>query len=499
MVAPIPNVTQTTKDKGLGSASAVVADVFALMGNTSGGVANVWTLYAGGQITKLVADYGYGPLTQKAALHLAAGQSVLVCKLPDTTPGDEGTDGIDNATTVVGGGTSVITLTGTARDKQRFLITFLTGGTIGVTGITFTYSLDAGVTTSAVQSLGVANTFLIPNTGITLAFAAGTIIANQTNTFVSTAPKWASGDLAAAFTSLKAQANKWDLLHIVGNCSASEAATVKSQLATLDTTDKIFVSALLDARGPTTVETDATWQTSIIADYAATSADRIVVGAGLVSIVSPVDGYTYLRPISWVAAVRAAAVKPHIDLAKKKLGPVNGTIFDSTNTQIAGTHNEQTQPGLNVARFMTARTFPGSTKLYITNPNTMADAGSDFDLWQYRRVMDKACAIVQDVLTDELSNDIEVDATTGFIIEKDALAVESVAKTKLNDALAKQGSINFVDAKASPATGLILMRNDNILSTKTVTSDTRIVPKGYIKVINNTNSFVNPALQPTPV
>lgn len=487
-----PTVTQTIQDKGLGAVAIASGEVPAIFGCCSSGTVNVPKLYAGGQLKALVADFGYGPGVEAAALHLAKGQAVIFTKLPGTTAGDEGTDGADNATDFTGTGTSVITLTGAARDTFGGSFVVVHGGTIGVAGVTFKYSLDGGRTYSPTIALGTANTYLIPNSGITLAFAAGTLVAGDVAAFVSVEPKWAGADLTAAVDALAATSLKWDFIHLVGKCSATEAGSVKTILASLESAYR-YVSAVVSARPQNDAESEATWMAALETDYGSFVGSRIVVGAGLVLIQSPVSQRQYLRPIAWLACVRACERGAHEDLGKVKNGSLDGSLVNSSGAPIA--HDERTTPGLDAARFMTATTIVGKRGVYITNPNTMADAGSDFELWQYRRVMDKACSATYGVLVEELSADVRVDSATGFILEKDALAIESAGRTALYEALEKRGMVS-PGGTAKPY-GLILSRSDNILSTKTITCATQIVPLGYVKAITNTIGFTNPALNVT--
>lgn len=480
-----PKVVQTIQDKGLGAAPAAAAEVPCIMGCSSSGTANVPRLYAGGQAKKLIADFGYGPAVEAAALHLAQGQAVTFVKLPSTTAGTEGTDGEDGDVTFTGSGTSVITLTGAAYDSFELVFEVLVGGTIGVAGIKFRYSLDGGRTYSPKLSLGTATTYAIPNSGITMHFASGTLVAGNTAEAVSIEPKWAAADLGAAFSALLASSKPWTFIHLIGACSATEAAGVKTQLNAAESAYR-YTSAVVSARGQHPAESESTWATALTTDFAAFVSSRIVVGAGDMLITSPISSRMYRRPIAWAAMVRACARPIHEDIGKVKVGPLDGQITDEDGNPIC--HDERVTPGLDAERFMTVTTFVGKKGVFITNPNMMAEPGSDFELWQYRRVMDKVCATTYGVLLDELSTDLFVNPKTGFILEKDALAIESAARTALYDAVEKPGHVSPGTAK------LILARNDNILSTKLINTTTRCVPKGYVKEIHNDVGYTNPAL-----
>jgi hypothetical protein len=85
-----------------------------------------------------------------------------------------------------GAGTSVVTVTGTPTDGFDVVFTVTTGGTIGTAGCFYTLSLDGGTTTGVATALGTATTLVLAGTGLTLNFAAGTLIATNTYSFYTT-------------------------------------------------------------------------------------------------------------------------------------------------------------------------------------------------------------------------------------------------------------------------------------------------------------------------
>jgi hypothetical protein len=56
----------------------------------------------------------------------------------------------------------------------------MSAGTVGITGITYEYSTDGGITFSGSQALGTATAITIPGTGASFLLGAGTIEAGQT-------------------------------------------------------------------------------------------------------------------------------------------------------------------------------------------------------------------------------------------------------------------------------------------------------------------------------
>lgn len=480
MAVSAPKVTTTIQEGQLGAIAATTGELLCVMGTSSAGPLNSPRLFAGGQVKSLTDTFGDGPGVEMLALILKRGIAAVFVRLTGTTAGDEGTDGADNAVTFTGTGTSVVTLTGAAYDTFEGVVEVIAGGTIATAGITFRYSLDGGRNFSPVTALGTANTYAIPRSGITLAFAAGTLVAGDKAVFASKEPEWTSSDVAPAFAALAASAHQVTGVHVVGPATVAEAGAIKTEVVAGEGAYR-YEFVLVEARGQNVAESEATWLAAVVTEYAAFSSTRVGVGAGKLWITSAVSGRQYLRPVTWAAMVRAATVPVHRDLARVKDGPLDATLVDSNGVLIG--HDERVTPGLNAARFITATTMVGKTGVYLTNPNLMAPAGSDFELLQYRRVMDVGCRVTYDRLSNLASDEVRV-GKNGKILEKDALAIEADIDRYLDEALTKQGSVS--------AARFVLSRVDDILGTKKINGETRIRPLGYIKEIVHSIGFENP-------
>ena len=157
-------------------------------------------------------------------------------------------------------------------------------------------------------------------------------------------------------------------------------------------------------------------------------------------------------------------------------------------------HDEASVPGLNASRFITARTHEGRIGYYLTNPNGMVESGSDFELLQYRRVWDRAYRVLRRTLLPFLSQDLEVNPAgvpsplvAGGIDEVDAGNIERKAVDALEEALVK------TTPRHATTAGATVDRTTNFLSTRDLSVAFTVQPKGYVKSINGTLGFVNPA------
>jgi hypothetical protein len=473
------DVNITVEDGGLGILAPSSDDVHAVLGTCSQGSTS--TVFSTRSISDLHSTYGWGPGVQAAAFAMqVAGTPVLFLRVPTTTAGVAGT------VTHTNPGSSVVTVTGAAYDTYSVVWKSVNSATATIaTGpVLFQYSLDGGVNWSAVHDLGTATTYAIPNTNLTLHFAAGNILVNTVESFSTTEPLWAIADVQTAIGILGAGVDLFRFIHIVGNVTGANVTSLETTMDSLANNFR-YCFALTHARDYASGDTnEAGWITSIETDFAAVSAKRLATTAGHYMVTSPLDGWAYRRPLSFVIAARLISKPIHVDAGRVKDGALPGLAFSLTDGNVY--HDERNTPGLDTARFITARTLIGRQGMYCTNPNMMSPSGSDFIWTQYRSVIDKACSVARDVLLNFLSSDVRLN-TSGFILEKDARDIESRLGSAFRDTLVSPGSVSSVSASVS--------RVDNIISTRTINVTIRVVPLGYLKTINVSVGFTNPALQ----
>ncbi len=473
-------VNITIEDGRLGAVPVSTDEINVVIGCSSQGPTQ--QMYPTRSKKKLIETFGDGPGVEAGAYDLDSGAPIIYIRTPNTNAGTN--SDVDDTGAV---GTSVVTLTGVPYDSFDGIVLVTTGGTIATAGIKFKYSLDEGRTYSPEVALGVAVTYAIPRSGLTLNFAAGTLVAADKFTFSTEEPKWSTADLLAAYDVLAASTQEWGFAQVVGKASASEATSVDGYMTSAEAQYR-YAFTILEARDINDAESEATWLASLISDYNSFASVRVAVAAGHCLIASPVSGRLYRRPAAWLAARRAKRAAVHVDLARVKDNNLTAAKFgnpEDGDTRIY--HDNRVTPGLDAARFITLTTHIGKQGLFITNANMMAPSGSDFRWIQFRRVMDVACRTVRRSMLEQLSNNVRLNKTTGFILEKDAKDIESGLNASLSDTILSKGS-------ATDATG-ILSRENNILSTDTLDVDVNVIPLGYLKTINVTIGFLNPVRQ----
>lgn len=389
-------------------------------------------------------------------------------------------------------GTSVPTVTGTPNDTYHVRWKWTAAGTRGTAGAKFKYSLDGGATWSAEFGIGTAVSYEIDEAGVTLNFAAGTWVLDDEIRFKTVEPKWAAADVADAIDTLGSGVSKFRLVHLVGDLSASDATTIDTALDGLLTSYR-YVGLLGHARDADEDEVEEDWIDSLVADFGSFESSRVSVAAGHYQVSSPIDGHLYRRPASFVVAARLMDRPIQEHAGRVRTGALKGiqipseTARTTLDLESLVYHDSRITTTLKDARFLTLRTRIGRPGLFVHVPAMMSSPSSDYQRWMHRSVIDKACDLTYEVLVDVLNDDLQLDPVTGFILDKEAKAIESRLKSAFRDGLLSKRAASAVSATVS--------RVDNIITTKTLTVSVRVVPKGYVEGIDVTVGFTNPALE----
>jgi Protein of unknown function (DUF2586) len=216
----LPNAQLNALDGGLPVVPSSTGKIVAKIGAASLGtaVANIPVAF-GFDLNAVKTALGTGPLVDAVceSLSIAGGPIVAV-------PTTNSLAGTASAVTRVGtSGTSVMTVqlpgggTCAPRDAYSVEVT-ITRSALGIAvgGGAFTYSLDGGNTNSPELAVPVSGLYTIPNTGLQLAFAEGTLAATDAYTFTCTAPAPSVADVGTALSALIASSQPFSCVHILG-------------------------------------------------------------------------------------------------------------------------------------------------------------------------------------------------------------------------------------------------------------------------------------------
>jgi hypothetical protein len=477
-----PAVTITEIDNALGVLPDSEGALLALIGTSSSGPLNMPATY--GRTKSLQADFGAGDLVEAGARSIELyGRPIVVIRCAAATPGAIGT------LTFTGTGTSVITADVTAAPAQAYnvKVTFVGPGTVGTAGITYRYTIDGGRNVSALQSLGAATTLTIPGTGIVLALAAGTIVANDAVTFTTSAPTADVAGITAAIDALALSVVNWRICFIVPPVIQNVALAIDQKFVGLQANHKPRMY-IANARLPTTGETEAAYLAALSSEWGLFATTFGSICAGAATIASSIDGKIYTRPASYAVAPLQNIVSEEVDIADVNLGALPGVALrDANGNPVQGLHDETLFPGLDDARFTVLRTWIGVQGIYVNRPRIMSASGSDFYLIPHRLIINIAEDVIYQFLLRRVNQGIVLDKKTGYILKSEAMELNAGGTNALRSALMPVPKVS--DAYFE------VQRNDNILSTKTIHGRVRVLPLGYVEYFDVEIGFVNPALQ----
>lgn len=476
-----PAVNITVLDGALGVQPSSPDGVLAVLGVSSSGPLNTPAAYR--NLKAFINDFGAGPMVEAAARHIdVKGKTIIAVRTGSTVAGSVGTPAL------AGSGTSVPTIAAspTPNDDYDIAIKVVAGGTRGTAGITYQYSLDDGANYSPIQSLGTATAIAVPGAGgVTVSLGVGTLVAGDLITVRTVAPNWNSTEIGTALDALRNYAGAWDEAHIVGPIDATAFDAIDTKFSGMRAAGK-YHGWIGNTRVPNAGESEATYLAAMVTIFGSKSTVYGALCSGAAKVISSVSSRKYRRPVAFIAASEEAAASEEVDTADVNRGSLTGVSIRDVNGN-PEQHDESVNPGLDDARFYSLRTWDDFQGVYVNRPRLFSADGSDFQLVPHLRVMNLALRVLRPYMARRLNKPIRVNKTTGHILEEEAAEIESGARQVLAAAL-------LAKPKASDVQ-FALSRTDNLLSTKTLTGDARVVPLAYPETINLTVGFLNPALQ----
>lgn len=387
--------TATTRLSSIAGAPSTGDDLITVIGCAP---SNTGSPVIYGNPATLYAQHGYCEAVEYAAQHIRdTGLPVQFMPIPIVTDGE-----VVAASEDVSGnsGTCVTTLTEGADGclhEHDGVLTVIAGGTIGSDQIILGLSLDGGRTTKRVK-LGTSDSYAIPYVGVTVGFAAGTLVTGDTiHKWHATSPKWDSAGLTAARTALASQqtlSRTWLVLGTVTD--ATTAGYVVTEANAYETSNDRFTLARVDVADH--VEEDTTkalWKAGVPATYETVAdEERVNLGAGRVRIVSPFSGWNYRRGASWVASIREYQHARHITTWRANDGPISGADLNDADGNLVE-FDQRVDGGLLEYGFTCLRTFSNNVGTYIAMDLTRADENDPLSYHHNMSVANAAQTIVQ--------------------------------------------------------------------------------------------------------
>lgn len=475
MVFPAQNLRVI--DPGIGF-SPPVAGTPVLTGIAKGGSQAVNTIGVIGALDQVRTVVGYGPLAELVALHLQqvggpvyfvihnSATSAALSAVALTPPGS--------------GSPPAITVSGTPNDHYNLRVEILATGVLGAGH--FRFALDAfddnvaPPTWSQDRVIPVGGTYVIPNSGLTLTFPAGTYTDDHIYNLTNIKPQLpGTADLATVATLL--QGNPALDFHLWGIAGAQTTSTAGSALAaafaghlTGLTNSFRYVRGFIDVGSNDT-------KANVLSDAASWVGSRVSPGYGMVirPSVLAFEGFGNRRvAMSEGAFVRASGALISTDMARFADGADEGVI----KVEFDGFYDQT----LDAAGISTMRTWVGNPGFYFANAKLKSSFGSDFTDLQYGRVMDVACRTTYLAQLPYVADGFRADSA-GRIDKRDAKKVEATVTQALSDNLLAPSNARGIPGHVSALTYTVDL-NWNIVTTGQLKTSVAIRPLGYAKIIN---------------
>lgn len=381
-------------------------------------------------------------------------------------------------------GSVAVTASGTPVDSFDFRVKVTRAAATPSAGAAVRVSLDGGRTYGEEVSI-VSGSYAVPNTGVTFAFSAASCVVGDIYRLRTAAPVWNTTGLDAALDALATSGRDFEFVIIEGAVNRTSVATVKAWVEEREARGQ-YVFALCEARGQSTGETVAAWQTSITGadpgfqDYDFKKCGQIFAGEALVEAI---DGSAQRRSGLRVLAARLLNSALHESPLKVKNGPVTGLFPDGDSSSVF--HDGRTYTSLDLARFACFQTVQGRPRgEYFVTARTMATATSDYSEIQRVRVMCAAARAALSAIALHVGDDVETRTDgTGRITERAAQAIETVVAAAVAQAV-KVAPNEHVTAVAA-----LCNRTDNVLSTGILRVAITIVPRGTTNTVTATIGY----------
>jgi hypothetical protein len=463
----LPGVKNIIKDGAMGVAGSDATGYFAAVG--------VAAQYGQGILTFTDAEsvetaLGDGPLRDllvstlsiaKTVVYAIALEGTITGTLSGVTPGSNNT------------GTGTISASGSPRNEYNITVKIIASG--GLNDAVFLVDVD-GLQGKRITVPSAPGSYSIPGTGITIKFDDGDFVDGDIYSFSATAPSATNGEVLAAIDTILEAKLSIEWIAVAG----ISAAPLWAALATkADGAEGIYqyLFFVAQTRYKNNGETLDQWVNALCdTERGAVASTRLQVCAGWIEE-ADANGQVDIRGLIGTYCGKLAARKVHEGPDAVRYG----SITAATALKPEGINDGHIE-SLKNAGYVTARQIIGLTGIYITSGQMMSEEGSDYDLVERRRVMDKACRKIRAAQLFWVNDTVKV-GKDGSPEGIKLLVAQSESPLKI---MVTEGEISSGQ--------VIVPEGQNILSTKKLTFKVRIVPLGKLSYIENEIAYSNPAL-----
>lgn len=411
-------------------------------------------------VSKIRKKLGNCPLADSVMDSIASGANQIYC-----LPVAASTPGTISDVSKTGEGTGTLSVTGTPTNAFTVVVEITASGAVNEAA--FQYSLDGGENYSDEYTIPLNGSYALNDIGLTLSFATGDVTYEMGNTysFTTTAPKASNADILTALDTLKTWNTEAELVHIVGESSASLWSAISTFQRELTNTYKNPMLFLMEASAPGSEENLSDYVSKLIADSKKViNSDVAVVSAR--GVYTKMTGQEVEENLAGVIAglIAKSSVQESIGQTAK-YGISTEYIQKLTPNGI-----DEYIADLDAAGFITLRSYIGLTGFYVTNARVLCDSKSDYRYVEDSRVVNKIRRELRKAALPLLQKDIDCSNTQNEL-EK----MGEFLKVPLD---------SMVTAKEISSYTLSIPENQDVIVNESMDVVVRYVSRGIIREIN---------------
>ncbi|MGK0617493.1 DUF2586 family protein [Meiothermus cerbereus] len=465
----LPGVYPIIQDGGLGAVAPSGDGARVVVGVSSAGPLN--QVIGLSDLGAVPSTLGTGPLARAVADQLAyGGGQVYAVRASADVAGTVTPDAGNPASPAV-------TITGSPLDAYDLQVRITRAGALGTSA--FVYSLDGGDSLSL--EIATAATYVIPGTGLTLNFAAGSYVLGDVYKFAVTAPRCS---VSAAQTAIRAALGSALLYEYIQLAQPSDAAMWAALDAlALEAENQFRYIYFVAETVPPGSDADA-WVNARLAEKASFASKHVQIVAAWGEVVDTLSGRLEVQSLASRIAARSSRNPVHIKTSWVQQGPLAGLVvpapFTTGQYGKATSFNNAHALALDNAGFTTIYKLIGRDGWFVVDDRMAAAPTSDYKIVPNRRVMNKATTQVRQALLDFVQQGVDP-------LDLNASLATLVARANT--------PLRIMQSKGEIVRGrVIIPPGQDILASSSLRVQVRIVPLGYLREITLDIGFENPFL-----
>lgn len=409
-----------------------------------------------------------GPLRDLVVQALSmAGTTVYAVGINGSVPG------VIGDVSKAGSGTGTMTASGSPLNDYDIKVSILSGG--GLNEAVAVVDVD-GIMHKRF-TIPDGGSYVIPNTGITLAFASpdGAAFAEGDSfVFSTTAPSATNSELLAGVDLLIDSKYDYEWIAVAGVSDASLWAALETK-ATEAANRYRYIHFKAQARYLDENETVDQWVAALTGpERGMTVGGHVQVSAGWVKSSDPYGEVDRRGAIGFSCGMSARkdVMEPVDHVGSSALSGIVSLLPEGIND---GHVN-----ALDNAGYLTLCQYIGLTGCYITHGRMLAESTSDFGLEERRRVMDLACKNVRLAQLAYINSTVSIGADGSA----EGLGMFRAISEQVLENMKKAGQISGYSIEID--------ETQDLLATETLVTRIRIIPLGKMSYITNVISYHNP-------